>query len=248
MREAGLVLILFAPAAYVDVTSCWRFPSKWQRILVAAAGMYAELVIAGVAAIVWRQCDSAVIQHTLFNIILMASVSTLVFNANPLMRFDGYYLLADLLEIPNLSAEGTAAVQRMAKRLFWGISDASRVQVGWRGAVIRIYGVSAACWRVVVSASLITASVWLWHGAGVLLGVLGITAWFGLPLLNLVASVIDNTLKRHRCYCASGVAVVLTCLLLGLFVWMPWPGTIAAPAIVEYTDLSIVRCGVAWIH
>ena len=246
VREAGLVLILFAPAAYVDVTSCWRFPSKWQRILVAAAGMYAELVIAALAALVWRQTDSTVVQHVLFNIIVMASVSTLVFNANPLMRFDGYYLLADFLEIPNLSAEGSAAVQRIAKRLFWGTPNLARVQTGWRGIVIWVYGLAATCWRVVISVSLISASVWLWHGAGVLLGVLGVTAWFGLPMWNLVRECHRQYYEAPQMLLrAGGVTVVLTCLLLGVFVWMPWPGTITAPAIVEYTDLSIVRCGAA---
>ena len=106
VREAGLVFVLFAPAAYVNVTSAWRFPCKWQRVHVAAAGMYVELVLAALAVMAWNHVDSIVLRHLLFNIILMASFTTLVFNANPLMRFDGYYILSDLLEIPN-SAPGT---------------------------------------------------------------------------------------------------------------------------------------------
>ena len=246
VRETGLIFILFAPAAYVDVTSCWRFPSKWQRIHVAAAGMYAELVIAGLAALIWQQSDSTVLRHGLFNIILMASVSTLLFNANPLMRFDGYYLLADWLEIPNLSTEGTAAVQRLAKRLFWGVPDMERVQVGWRGIVIRIYGLAATCWRIVVSTSLILASVWLWHGAGVVLGLLGVVAWFGLPLQKLLRECYRQYHEAPQVLTRSSVvAAALLSLLAAVLVWMPWPGTVTAPAIIEYTDLSIVRCGAA---
>jgi putative peptide zinc metalloprotease protein len=246
VRETGLIFILFAPAAYVDVTSCWRFPSKWQRIHVAAAGMYAELVIAGLAALIWQQSDATILRHGLFNIVLMASVSTLLFNANPLMRFDGYYLLADWLEIPNLSTEGSAAVQRKAKRLFWGVPDTERVQVGWRGNVIRTYGLAATCWRVVVSTSLIIASIWLWHGAGVLLGFLGVVAWFGVPLHKLLRECFRQYYEAPQVLIRSSVVTVaLLSLLAAVLAWVPWPGTVTAPAIVEYTDLSIVRCGAA---
>ena len=126
VREAGLVLILFAPAAFVDVTTSWRFPSKWQRIHVAAAGMYVELVLAALAVMAWSRVDSVLLRHLLFNVILMASFSTLVFNANPLMRFDGYYILADLLEIPNLASESARFVQYLGARVFFGRAAPSR--------------------------------------------------------------------------------------------------------------------------
>ncbi len=246
VRETGLVFILFAPAAYVDVTSCWRFPSKWQRIHVAAAGMYVELVVAALAVVLWQQTDSPVMRHALFNVILMASLSTLLFNANPLMRFDGYYLLADLLEIPNLSIEGTNAMRRMGRRLFWGIPVTDRVHIGWRGAVIGLYGAAASCWRLVVSGSLVAASMWLWHGAGLFLGLLGILAWFGQPLWNLLKEChrqyYESPLMLLRA--ASVAATVATAAAVAL-AWVPWPGEVTAPAIVEYTDLSIVRSGTA---
>ena len=113
VREMGLIFILFAPVAYVDVTSCWRFSSKWHRIHTAAAGMYAELFLAALAVFGWS-AESAVVQHLLHNVVFMASLTTILFNANPLMRFDGYYLLTDLVDVPNLYSQGTQWVQSVA--------------------------------------------------------------------------------------------------------------------------------------
>ena len=101
VRESGVLLLLLAPIPYVDVTSSWRFCSKWQRIQVAAAGMYVKLVLAAVAALVWSVTGPGPLNQLCANVVLMASITTAIFNANPLMRFDGYYILSDLLEIPN---------------------------------------------------------------------------------------------------------------------------------------------------
>ncbi len=106
VREAGVLFILLAPLPYVDVTSAWRFDSKWKRIITSAAGMYAELFIAGWAAIVWSRTDAGLLHQHAQNVMITASVVTVLFNANPLMRFDGYYILVDWLELPNLATHG----------------------------------------------------------------------------------------------------------------------------------------------
>jgi len=106
VREMGVLFMLFAPLAYVDVTSSWRFRARWQRIVVAAAGMYVELAIAAIAAIVWSETDSGWLNNLCYNAVVMAGFTTLVFNANPLMKFDGYYILSDALSLPNLYTNG----------------------------------------------------------------------------------------------------------------------------------------------
>ena len=112
VREAGVIFILLAPLAYVDVTSSWRLRSKWARIAVAAAGMYVEIFLAAVAAIVWARSPQGAISQVCLNIMTTASVMTVLFNANPLMRFDGYYILSDFLELPNLYSSGQLYVQQ----------------------------------------------------------------------------------------------------------------------------------------
>ena len=121
VREAGMVLIAFAPIFYVDVTASWRFPSKWQRILVAAAGMYVEIFIGAVAALVWIHSAPGLVNQLALNVLILSTITTILFNANPLMRFDGYYILSDLIEIPNLAPQRTALPELLGTQIsVWG--------------------------------------------------------------------------------------------------------------------------------
>ena len=113
--------MLFVPMAYVDVTSSWRFSSTWQRVAVATAGMYVELMVAAVAALTWSVSSPGAVSDLCFNVLFMAGVSTLLFNANPLMRFDGYYILSDLVGLPNLAGLGRMAVADLARRGLLGV-------------------------------------------------------------------------------------------------------------------------------
>jgi putative peptide zinc metalloprotease protein len=87
-------------------------PSKWRRAAIGAAGMYVELNLAAVATFLWWFSQPGLLNHLCLNVMFVSSVSTLLFNGNPLMRFDGYYILSDLLEIPNLRQKSTAVIQR----------------------------------------------------------------------------------------------------------------------------------------
>lgn len=109
-HEMGVMLLAFLPALYCDVSDVWRFPRKWQRMALSAAGMIVEIVIASLAFIGWWYTEPGLLNTWLLGIAVIGSVSTLAVNANPLLRYDGYHLLADWLEIPNLGprAQGLA--------------------------------------------------------------------------------------------------------------------------------------------
>jgi putative peptide zinc metalloprotease protein len=102
VRELGFMLLVFAPCLYCDVSDAWRLPSKWRRIAVSAAGIGVEMVLAAIATIIWWYAQPGVVQLVALNIMIICSVNTLLINGNPLLRYDGYYVLSDLLEIPNL--------------------------------------------------------------------------------------------------------------------------------------------------
>ena len=246
VREMGIVFILFAPMAYVDVTSSWRFSSKWQRIHVAAAGMYIELLLAAAAALIWARTDSEVMAHMLYNVIVMASFSTVVFNINPLMRFDGYYILGDLMEIPNLYTEGARYVRRLLGWVFYGRGFDTTQVLSCGGWFTKIYGLAAAMWRLTICASLLVAATVMFHGAGIVIAMIGVLCWFGKPL---IATVQDLYRRFHQAR-HTFVRAVAVSLLLGAGTWavtmrVPWPGTVAAPAVVEYQDMSIIRSSVS---
>jgi putative peptide zinc metalloprotease protein len=102
-HEMGVLLMCFSPALYANVTDAWTVADKWKRIIISFAGIYVELVIAAIATFVWWYTPHLpVVNNIAMCLMVLCSVSTVLFNANPLMRFDGYYMLADWLEIPNL--------------------------------------------------------------------------------------------------------------------------------------------------
>ena len=99
----GALFLCLSPALYCNVSDAWTLPNKWHRIIISAAGIYVELIIAALATFVWWNTPAYPFVNNLsLSLMVVCSVSTVVFNANPLMRYDGYYVLADWLEIPNL--------------------------------------------------------------------------------------------------------------------------------------------------
>jgi putative peptide zinc metalloprotease protein len=123
VRELGFMLLAFSPCLYCDVSDCWRLPSKWQRIAISAAGMMVELVLASLATIAWWYAQPGLIQLVALDIMIVATVGTLLVNGNPLMRYDGYYILSDLVETPNLWQRSRDVLRRFAAR--WLLGEAS---------------------------------------------------------------------------------------------------------------------------
>src|SRR6266436_2741673 len=120
VHEIGVMLLVFAPMPYVDASAASGFRSKWQRALVGAAGMIVEVFVAALALYVWLAVEQGLVRSLAYNAMLIAGVSTVLFNGNPLLRYDGYYILADILEIPNLAQRATAHWSYLINRYVFG--------------------------------------------------------------------------------------------------------------------------------
>ena len=120
-HEMGFMLLVFTPCLYCDVSDSWMLPSKWKRMMIGAGGMYIELIMAATATYLWWNSHEGIFNQMCLNVMFVSSVSTLLFNANPLMRFDGYYILSDMLEIPNLRTKATTSLGRIAKKWCLGM-------------------------------------------------------------------------------------------------------------------------------
>jgi putative peptide zinc metalloprotease protein len=120
VRELGLMLLVFAPCLYCDISAAWRLKSKWQRIAVSGAGMAVEVMLAAVATIVWWHAQPGIVQLFALNIMVVCTVGTLLVNGNPLLRYDGYYILSDLVETPNLWQRSRDVLRRFANRWLFG--------------------------------------------------------------------------------------------------------------------------------
>lgn len=243
VREMGVVLILFAPIAYVDVTSSWRFRSKWQRIFTAAAGMYVELLVAAVAVLVWSHTDRDWLNQLCFNVAVMAGVTTVLFNANPLMRFDGYYMLSDMTGIPNLYTSGQQFLRHCGRRYLLGIKEPPPNWSFAAGVFIRVYALAAMCWRIVVCAGLLIAASCLFHGAGIVLAAFGVVTWLVMPVLHFGWSALRaSPMRRPNWFRFAVVSICITVTAVAL-ANAPWPASVTAPAIVEYSSLTPIRAG-----
>ena len=238
----GIALILFSPMAFVDVTSSWRFRRKSQRIMTAAAGIYAEFFIAAIAAMLWTQLESGIARQLCQNVIIAATATTVIFNANPLMRFDGYYILSDIVGIHNLYSSGQQFLGGMLRRFYFGGGNLRRLEPGWRGVFIRVYAVASALWRIVVAVSLATIAATMFHGAGVVLTIIAVIGWLVRPLGRLTRQIWEGAsngiaIDRRRLLVAS----LATAASLLLLVLIPWPSGDSAPAVVEYEPRTRIR-------
>ena len=242
VHSCGILMLLLIPMPYVDVTSSWRFDSKWKRILTSAAGMLSEIFIAAIACYVWSISSPGPLQYHAGNIIITATLHTLMFNINPLMRFDGYYMLADWLEIPNLSTSGRQWLKGGFKWMYFGNKPSKIKETGFRGLAVRAYGVMAMAWFFLIAIGLSLAASSLIEGFGLIVALIGLVMWAGIPLFKLCKYVLlgTDTENPNRVWFTGAMA--LTALILcGFMFACPSPSVVTAPIVIEYEPLSIVR-------
>lgn len=243
VREAGIVFIVFAPMPYVDVTSSWRMDSKWKRILIAAAGMYAEVFLAAIAAIVWAGTFDPLIQQHCVNIIVTATLVTLMFNANPLMRFDGYYMLTDVTEMPNLATHGRQWMSYFMRRYFMGIKVACPQWPEGKHWAVVSYALAAFLWRILITVSIALSAEVLFHGAGVVLAVISIGMWLAMPAYKSIVALRDNNQASYPRMAAITGTIALC--LFSLWAFVPWYSQASVPIVVDYHPTQEIRCGVS---
>lgn len=239
VREVGVMFILGLPMGYVDATASIGLDSKWRRIMVASAGLWIEFFLAAVAAIVWSYAGPGRLEDFAHTIVFFGTAVTLFFNANPLMRFDGYFILADLLEVPNLATRGRHWVQRAVGWLLVGAKElkpsAPRSREQW---TVAIYGVAAWLWQFLVLGGLIAGATSLLRGGGLALAALAVVAWIGLPFWQFMT-------RLGKSLPGNGGAVLLRVALAILLVlsvgFVRFHRVVSADGVLEYADTQILR-------
>jgi putative peptide zinc metalloprotease protein len=182
-HEMGMMLLVFTPCLYCDVSDSWMLPSKWKRAAIGAAGMYVEVLLASIATFLWWNSHGGIFNQLCLDVMFVSSVSTLLFNANPLLRYDGYYILSDLLEIPNLKQKSTAILGRLASRWCLGIKPPDDPFLPQRRLVLfALYSVASSLygWFVSLSIFLFVWTVFKPYRLEVIGQVLGFMALWGL--------------------------------------------------------------------
>lgn len=221
--DIGLIFMLGAPCAYCDVTESWRLPSARQRAAVAAGGMYIELIIASLAALLWLATVDGTVNTLALQTMVVCSISTCLINANPLMRFDGYYILSDWLDEPNLRTRADQCLLANAKRWILGAPVTSELayQPKWRQCGLALFSLAGCLYRLSLSwmmAILIVSLYTAWNLAlfGRIFAILLLFTWWMIPAMKLAQNLMASARTlwaRVRLAALAAWLVLMTCTI-----------------------------------
>jgi putative peptide zinc metalloprotease protein len=246
--EIGVLLIaVILPLPYCDATSAWRFPETWKRVLVSLAGMIVELFIAAIAAIVWvASSEQEGLVHVIaYRTMLIAGVTTMFFNLNPLLRYDGYYILSDLSGIPNLAQKSRQMWIHMIERYAYGLRGVKPPAVRSRSEVWLMmgYALLAVPYRVFVSVSILLLIMTRYAELGIAMAIVFGIAWLVWPLVKGTAYLVSSPKLLGRRGRALGVVGAVLALLVIGFGVIPVPAAGYASGTIEARTQSAVRAG-----
>ncbi len=245
VHTMGIMFIVFMPLPYVDASSAWALRNKWHRAFIGAAGMYVEVAIGAAAALVWSNSAPGTLAHALaYNMIFIAGVTTILFNANPLIKFDGYYILSDILETPNLAQRSKDYLYYLVKKFAYGVRrprDPSHT-TGERPWLV-FYAVAAAIYRVFISVSIILFVVDALKYMGILLALSGVIGWVIVPIGKWVHYLLVNPELMRVRQRAQLVTVGFLVLLFGSLGLIPAPYHARGEGVVEPVRVEEVFAG-----
>jgi putative peptide zinc metalloprotease protein len=200
VHEMGIMLLVLMPVPYVDATAATAFRSKRHRAVMGAAGMTVELFLAALAIYVWLMVEHGVIHALAFNVIFVAGLSTLIFNGNPLLRFDGYHILSDLIEIPNLGSRANQYMGYLVQRYAFGKQDALQMtETKSERLWLAFYAVASFAYRLFVTFAIIVFIVGELFFIGVVLALWSVASMLIIPLVKGIHYVFYSpALHRER--------------------------------------------------
>lgn len=238
----GVMLLVFMPMPYVDASSAWAFRHKLHRMVVGAGGMLVEIAVAAIAAIVWANVTPDTPLHALaYNTMFLGSVTTVLFNANPLLRYDGYYMLSDLLEIPNLAQRAKQYLTYLVRKYAWGVRQA-RNPANTQGEKVWfvLYGVSSSIYRVFIVAAILLFIANKLFFVGMALAVAMVFVYAVMPLgkfLHYLAT--SQELLRVRPRAVLSTLGLVAAIVVGVGM-IPAPDRVRIEGVVEPADLAVV--------
>ena len=244
VHEMGIILLALTPIPYVDATASASFPEKRQRITVAAMGMMVELLLAAIALFVWLNVETGLISSLAYNVMLIGGISTLLFNGNPLLRYDGYYILSDLIEIPNLGQRSSRYIAYLLQRfLLQNDSSESPVTAPGEVAWFAVYGPLSFCYRILVLIGLVWLVSSRFFFIGVLIALWGVVSLMIIPAVRSLSQFLNTPAARsHRTrLILVGSGTILLAALL-LFV-LPLPLWTSTQGVVWLPEQAKIRAG-----
>ncbi|MGY9036246.1 MAG: peptidase M50 [Rhodobacterales bacterium] len=244
VHEIGIMFLVLIPVPYVDASAASALRQKHKRMLVGGIGIMIELLLASVALFVWLNAESGAVTAVAFNVMLIGGVSTLLFNGNPLLRFDGYYVLADWIEIPNLSGRSTNYLNYLIQRYIYGMREADKVTSLWSERVWFVfYGIAAFIYRMFIMFAIIAYIAGRFFIIGVLLAIWAATTQLLLPIgkgIKFLSGSPKLRTNRPRALITTFAAIAL---ILGALFLVPFPFYSIVDGVIWPSQQAQVRAG-----
>jgi len=244
VHEMGIMFLVFTPIPYVDASAASAFREKRERILVGAAGMLVEVFFAALALFVWANIEPGPIRAVSYNVIFIAGVSSLLFNGNPLLRYDAYYILVDILEIPNLGPRGNKYIFYQILRYLFGVRE-EEPPLSTRGERIWfvVYSLSSFLYRMFIFTAIILFVATKFFFIGVLFACWGMLNMFIFPTAKGVKFLITSPQLRRKRIQAIMVTGMVLVGVVALITLVPVPLSTRAEGSIWIPDQSFVRAG-----
>jgi putative peptide zinc metalloprotease protein len=233
VSSMGIAVMVGTPMPYTDVTDSWRLERRSSRMMIDLAGVAVELCIAALALFLWAFLPDGPMRATAFLFATAALAMSVAVNLNPFMRFDGYFVLADALNLPNLQPRAFALSKWRLRRLLFGISDPApdSIEGGLRSAVIA-YGFAVWIYRLVAFAGIALLVYHMFFKAlGVALFLVEIIVFIGLPIWRELVWWWRE--RRRIAVTGRTMATFAACMALICVVVVPWSSTVTVPAVIE---------------
>jgi len=220
VHEMGIMLLVFMPIPYVDASSSWSFRDRKKRIVVGAAGMGVELFLAALALFVWLTVEQGIVRAIAYNVMLIGGVSTLFFNGNPLLRFDGYYIFSDLIEIPNLSSRANNYIGYLFQRYFFSVQLNSPASSTGEKVWFICYGLASFVYRMLISFTIILFVAGKFFFMGIIFACWAVYSMIVLPVFKQLKFLFSSpAIQRQRLRAVTISFSLLTAVICFLFLF-----------------------------
>jgi len=244
-KEIGMMFLVFSPCLYCNVTDSWMLSSKWKRIAISAAGIYVELLIASVSLVLWCYAATPFLKSLFLNLFIICSVSTLLINGNPLMRYDGYFVLSDWVGIPNLSQQSKkAAWDFFSRMLFIHPQRVERFQNTSTTIFLIGYYIASSVYRILILSFIFFALYLILEPTGleniaVSAGAIYLLTLLTGFLLSMIPFIQDKNRRSKKNWFGILTALIFVGLIGYFVAGIKIPHVVDSQAVIEFKEIAL---------
>ena len=245
VHELGIMLLVLMPVPYVDASAASSFRSKYKRMVVGAAGIVVELLLASIALLIWLNIQQGIVSDILFNIMLIGGASTLLFNGNPLLKFDGYFVLSDAIEIPGLGPRANKYYGYIIQKYIFGVKSLeSPATAAGESLWFVVYAAAAFVYRLFLMVVIILFIASKYFFIGIALAIWAIFMQAVMPVMKWLRHLFGSPVLMQRRERAISITVVTISVVIAFVFMVPAPLNTVTEGVVWLPEKSYVRASV----